>query len=123
VFLDAAHAYDKDAAKDVQSALEYASLKSITSRVEIWCALVLCMHAFVRLRMTNQMNTSCMGFVGGDAARGVVKSSQVCIEKRSHAGCGCLVPSHRGLRHWLTHSQGLPLPWFASPNKTLFSVL
>lgn len=24
-------------AKDVQSTLEYASLKSITSRVEIWC--------------------------------------------------------------------------------------
>jgi hypothetical protein len=26
----------QDAAKDVQSSLEYASLKSITSRVEVW---------------------------------------------------------------------------------------
>jgi DNA-directed RNA polymerase II subunit RPB1 len=36
VFLDGSHANDKDAAKDVQSSLEYACLKSITSRVEIW---------------------------------------------------------------------------------------
>ncbi|GFH17711.1 DNA-directed RNA polymerase subunit, partial [Haematococcus lacustris] len=36
VYLDERHANDKEAAKDVQSALEYAALRNITSRVEIW---------------------------------------------------------------------------------------
>ncbi|MEW5320361.1 MAG: hypothetical protein WDW38_011438 [Sanguina aurantia] len=36
VYLTAENARDKDAAKDIQCVLEYTTLKSITSRVEVW---------------------------------------------------------------------------------------